>query len=484
MMVRAGERAASLGASAEAQRAFERAIELTDDPVRNGELYERAGMMAFNGARADEAASHFERATELFEANGASHPAARVSAHLAEIMWDRGRIENGLELMNRAFEVLSEDEPDADLAALAAQLGRFLFFAGQHDLALERSETALDLAEALMLPEVLSQAMNTKGTILSTHNRKTEALSLLNTALAVALENDRPSAALRAYYNLADIMSQHDRYQEGAELVRKGLELARRVGNRHWEWFFLGHAYSSFALGEWDEVLAAQAELPGEDWSQARLAFGTLLTSVVLVKLNRGLVDEAERYLSAFGELGTSADQQERAQHRFAEAAVLLARGDAARALAAAEEAFATRESNGIMFESVKEAFLVAIEAALALGEVVKAQELLAGVDALPPGRCPQFLRAHVSRFRARLGAEHAEDLFKGAAGLFRELALPFDLAVTQLEHGEWLVAQGRGDDAQFLLAESREIFERLAATPWIERVDAVPAGSPIELPV
>src|SRR5439155_21975262 len=56
MLVRAAERAASLAASAEAQRAYERAIELTDDPVAQAELHERAGSMAQIGARADEAA--------------------------------------------------------------------------------------------------------------------------------------------------------------------------------------------------------------------------------------------------------------------------------------------------------------------------------------------------------------------------------------------------------------------------------------------
>jgi hypothetical protein len=47
---------------------------------------------------------------------------------------------------------------------------------------------------------------------------------------------------------------------------------------------------------------------------------------------------------------------------------------------------------------------------------------------------------------------------------------LPFYLAVVQLEHGEWLMARGRPDDAQPLLAEARETFERLEATPWVER--------------
>jgi tetratricopeptide (TPR) repeat protein len=393
-------------------------------------------------------------------------------------MWDRGRLERGLESMNEAFEVLSQDDPDQDLAALAAQLGRFMFFSGQHDLALERIDTALDLAEALMLPEVLAQAMNTKGAILSSHGRKTEGVALLRTALAVALDDDRPSAALRAYYNLADCMSQADEYPEGGELVRNGLELARRVGNRYWEWSFLGHAYSFFSLGEWDEVVAAQRELPADDWSRARLAFGTVLTSVVLVKLNRGLLDDAERDVRAFDELGASADLQERAQHRFAEAAVLLARGDAAGALAAAEDALATQEMNAVSFESVKEAFLVAVEAALALGDLAKASALLTSVEALPPGRFPKFLEAHVMRFRARLGSEYPEELFAGAAALFREMALPFPVAVTELEHAEWLISLGRADEAHTMITRARDTFHRLEASPWIERADAAQSPS------
>jgi ribosomal protein L40E len=35
----------------------------------------------------------------------------------------------------------------------------------------------------------------------------------------------------------------------------------------------------------------------------------------------------------------------------------------------------------------------------------------------------------------------------------------------------EWLATQGRTGDVQPLLAEAREIFERLAAKPWLERL-------------
>ena len=68
---------------------------------------------------------------------------------------------------------------------------------------------------------------------------------------------------------------------------------------------------------------------------------------------------------------------------------------------------------------------------------------------------------------------------FKTAAGGFREYNFPFWLAVTELEHGEWLVRHDRAADAEPLFAEAQAIFERLEARPWLERaaeVDLEPA--------
>jgi class 3 adenylate cyclase/tetratricopeptide (TPR) repeat protein len=475
-LVRAGERAASLGADAEAQRAFERAADLAEDVLAEAELLERAGVMASIGARADDAAEHFEKAIDLFHASDASHPAARVSARLAEITWERGRIEEGLENMDRAFAVLSGEEPDADLAALAAQIGRFMFFAGEHDVGLERLDVALAVAEALSLPETLAQALNTKALVLFSRGRRTEGLALLRNALEVALEHGKPSAALRAYYNLADTQVQADRLEESAELAREGLELSRRVGNRYWEWSFLGFAYPLFARGDWDQVIAREDDLPVQDWTRVRIAFATLLTAIVPTRIHRGELDDARRFAGLFSELEASADLQEQAQVHFAEATLQLADGLYAEALQNALASFETRTSNGISFEAVKEAFVVAVEAALALDDVEQAEHLLGVVEALPPGHMPQFLHAHALRFGARLAArreepDRAERNYRTAVGLFRELGLTFYLAVTLLEQGEWLAAHHRPDEAVAHLAEARDIFERLQAVPWLDRL-------------
>jgi hypothetical protein len=100
-------------------------------------------------------------------------------------------------------------------------------------------------------------------------------------------------------------------------------------------------------------------------------------------------------------------------------------------------------------------------------------------VESIPPGRLPPLLRAQALRFRARLAAAdgervQAETSFKAAASAFREFGMPFWLAVVLTEHAEWLAADDHAGEAERLLAEAREIFTRLAATPWLERTAPV----------
>jgi tetratricopeptide (TPR) repeat protein len=179
VLVRAGERAASLAVAEGAQRYFELALELAEDPIGRATLEERAGQMAMFGSRADDAAGHFEAAIATLDTVGQTHASARVSARLGEVDFVQERLERGIERMERAFSLLAHEEPDADLATLAAQLGRLHLFSGAHDLASARLEFALRLAESLELPEQLSEAMNTKAVLLDFQSRDQEAMALV-----------------------------------------------------------------------------------------------------------------------------------------------------------------------------------------------------------------------------------------------------------------------------------------------------------------
>jgi len=296
-------------------------------------------------------------------------------------------------------------------------------------------------------------------------------------SLDVALEHEIPSAALRAYFNLADVGIQDDAYQEALDSVTKGLAVARRVGNRYWEWQFLGQVYPFAALGRWDEALDMVRALPARAVDESRPAANAFLGVVPFIHINRGDLDAAAASRAMFHGAEDSADLQERAADAVGAAALARAEGRYEEALASAKDAFAIRGMMGIGHEAVKDAFVEGVEAALDDGRLDDAEEMLTTVEELPPGRLPQYVEAQARRFRARIamqgegGAPSIEQGLKNAAGMFREMAVPFWMAVTQLEHAEWLIRQDRGGESKPYLDEAREIFEHLAAVPWLERV-------------
>src|SRR5207248_5877371 len=195
---RAGARASSLAATLEAQRYFEQAADLADDAPTQAAWLEQAGQMAWNGNRREDATSLFRRAIQLYEGQGLTHPAARVSARQGEIDWFLGDVGPAIERMERSFTVLVKEEQDPDLAVLAAQIARFQFFTGDLQTSLERVELALEIAETMWLPGVISDGLQTKANVLAARSRREESLALLERALKIAVENDYPIAAARA----------------------------------------------------------------------------------------------------------------------------------------------------------------------------------------------------------------------------------------------------------------------------------------------
>ena len=238
--------------------------------------------------------------------------------------------------------------------------------------------------------------------------------------------------------------------------------------------------YPLYALGRWDEALALAADVPDEAFVQTRFPFMCLLGPVVSIHLHRGDVEAAARLTALHPEIRDSDDLTERAAYVWAEALLLLASGDAAGALRAAETSWDMRVEVGISSEASKEAYVVAVDAALALGDNERAGRLIASVEEMEPGTRPQSMAAHAMRHRALLAAaageqDRAEQLFRRASALFRELAMPFPMAVTMLEHGEWLSAAGIAAEAAVLRAGAGEVFGSLEARPWLDRLDRAP---------
>ncbi|MDP9224119.1 MAG: AAA family ATPase [Actinomycetota bacterium] len=478
-LARAGRRAESLAAFSEAQRYYEQAAVLADGPVAEAESLEQAGHAAHRAGSLDRAEQHFAKAIELFDGEEQPHAAARVLAKLALVDWQTGRINQGAERMRASFEVLRHDEPDADLATLAHQLARLEFFMGDLQGAADHCGVALEAAERLWLPNILSHALNTKALILIRRGHREEGLALLKHALEIALENDVLDAAQRVYYNLGSILANRDRVDEGLSYLREGLALIRRSGRTSESSAAAMSAnmlYPLFRQGEWDEALALVEGMPDLNATGAdRMAAAPFIGLLPLILCRRGDVERARRIAEPFWDIYDAHDIQESASAALSRTVIGVAEKDLRSFRMGLEQLEPSWEVLGWDWEILIEGFVVAVEGALELDDAETLDFWLGRLDASDGPEVTSYLRAQRARFEGLLAARSsdrttAERSFKKAAGAFRELGSPFPLGQVLLEHGEFLEGRGEVNEAQPLIQEAHQIFTRLNAVPWIER--------------
>jgi predicted ATPase/class 3 adenylate cyclase len=476
-LCRAGERAASLAAIDDAQRAFESAATLVDDDLEHARLLERVGGLASSANRLHEAELHLRRALELCEKAGASHDAARVSAQLGLTVWQLGRLNEGIGLMETAFAVLSADEIDADVATLAAQLGRLHFFAGDNAAALERIEAALEVAEAQNIALLLATALNTKSLIL--RRRPHESRALLNEALRIALDHDLTFEALRAYNNLVIQLDESDESEQMRPIAEEALGLARRRGNRYWEMRLIPHVlWISRNDGDVDAGLALAEHLPSDRNEDASIIWTHCM--LARIALERADPDLARSWLALNPgpEDESTADKQVRQGALWTRAIEHECSGELDSALAATEETLAMVVDAG---GTLGMADLIRDGATLGvlLGAAERAASLARTISPLPPSAITRPIAAQLHRLQANAAAEAgdhdvAADEYGLALAAARNVGQPYWLAPVLVDYGRWLVDTGRRDDGAPLLDEARMLFERMGAIAWLERIDAV----------
>ena len=475
-LIVAGDRAASLAAPTEAERYIEQALALTDELEARAALLERAGALAWQARRPEQAEAHYHDAIAAFEEAGLTHSAARVSAALGEVDWaHRGLIDEAVERMEGAFEILCKEEHGADLATLAAELGRLHYFKGEIDLAAERVDFALKISEGLGLPEVTSQALNTKGLVATARARPEEGIALLAHALIVALANDRSAAALRAYYNLAELNYGRDRYAEAIELHGRALDLAARVGNELWQGLIReAMPYPLFMAGRWDEAMECAGDVSAWDWMGEMSGSMAVLPTICV---NRDIKGGLAKLVELSDQYEESTDMQ-RAGGRAAVMAVIDgAQGRYVESLEQAEAAMHYGLATGADSPTVRIAFATAVDAAFALGALDKVEDVLEQLAGLRRGEVWPSLGALGESATARLyaargEAEKAEQSFMRSIDLFRVIGMPYWLGTTLSTFAEFLTAIDRADRALPMIEEARGIFERLDARPWLKKLE------------
>ena len=456
-------------APAEAQRHYERALELWPQ-VADAE--ERCGLDHVELLRlAAEAAYHarnWERGVSLLDEALAQPGRVRVPLLVLRgtTLREWGRSDAAIATLRDAVAAVGPGDSGETRAlalnVLAATYGRV----GDMEQAEATVERALTAARGAGASLQEAQALATLGSVRAYWGRSPdEGLEALREARDIARRIGDQPLAVRVSINLSDVLTLQGRYAEAVEVAAAGRELTERTGMTRSLGVYLvaNEAEALLQLGRWDE---AEALLMGKGPAiaefEARLA------------LLRGRVDDAARAVqAAVRELGDRREPQERQAVAYVEAAVAHARGDAT-----AARAIVARELTG----DPAEALLRYEWPLIAIGLRVEADgtpdpervgALEARADALPAttphDRAQKALAAaEAARARAEPGAQE----WAAAVGAAREAGEPHTLAYALLRAAE------AGDKQTG--PEGAGLAERLGAAPLAalaRKVGAVPVG-------
>ena len=202
---------------------------------------------------------------------------------------------------------------------------------------------------------------------------------------------------------------------------------------------------------------------------------------LALIEALRGNVAAARDHLLGCRAWAGSDDVQHKTGYADAEAAILLAEGEYEAAHRAARRAIdaAVGGGLGIAHESLRAAFPVAVEAAVAADRLEEADAHWSSWRDTLVGEIPPFLRAQLTRGVALVAGARGEndgveeDLL-AAEREFGELGYPYWTARTQLDRAEWLARQGRLESRRGSPNEAAATFQQIGAAPMVARARAL----------
>jgi len=461
----AAERADTLGAHDQAVALLEQALIVTTDQDERVQTLRQIATAAEAGAAFGTAERYLEEAVAWYRSHDAPEGAATASAQLGRALISWGRVEPAIEHLEDALQAGTAS--DDATAELWAQLARARMLHNEPDLAILNADSALEAASKNDLVPVIADTLITKGTAMTGTVRFREGVALLRGAYALAVANGLVSTELRAINNLA-LGEYPDAPLASAALVRSGLDLARRIGDRGW-YVQLGRLMVdlSFGTGDWDGSLALLGDLeqgvvPDEiaiHWAEQRAQFAAV----------RGQPAEAQGLLTSVdGMLGRITNPFQRGYHLYVRSIAALAGGQ------------------------LDEAFDLALGSAAESRELMQRAAQLAGFIAVCKGDLPGLRRA--TELFDKLGAQGAEGgairktLGAGLAALegradeslasyrqalrtWRQLGLVWAEASCGLEMA--VLLDPAGPEVRATAESTREIFSRLGAKPFLARLDA-----------
>jgi class 3 adenylate cyclase/tetratricopeptide (TPR) repeat protein len=478
-LIAAADRAALLGATAEAAKYYAKALDLTTAPAETAYVTEQLGDAIQRGGNSAGALEHYARAHTIYESLGDDGSIARVAAAEGNALWLLGRIDDAVALMAPAYDATTHLGATTDRAELAAAIARCRTFQRDADEALRWCDEALTIAEHAGARPALVHALNQRANNLMKLARPVEALALLERSLDVVRSHPTDRIYTSTHNNLALYLSSRDP-KLALDVALEGLDYFRRRGERNGELYLATQTMSiRMRAGEWDAVEALGAELLAGPAGSSR---GDEIIRIPLrgLRMVRGDVEGLRALAVELPQLDLGGDDISMvrsmrdgmlayAEGRVEEAARLLRS-----ALVQTLDAFGPEDAIDLLPHPVS----MLLEA----GDVAGAEDVVGRLATWPVGARSPYLQAQLARQESLVAAARAQlandDGFVEAEGLLGDLEMPYLLAEVQVEHASWLLDVGRADEAPELLQPAIATLERLQALPLLTRARSIAAGS------
>ncbi len=467
----AADRAASLGSHEQALGYLVQAEGITTDPTQQAALWEAAGREADHAGLLDMARDYFERLVEVRRTGPDRSAAALAIAELGRVLLTAGRVGEALEFIRQAVGEFEPEEAPEGLAYLVAELARAYMRSGRDPEAIAAADRALPVAERHELFEPLAECLDTKGTSLTSIGRLQEGMALLRASLAISEAHGLVRSELRARQNLW--FSDIDDPIRAIEVIRPGLEKARRLGLREWTFdltLVISLACSRMGVA-WDWMDARLAELEDEGFASDidRMVHGVLRAFLSGMRSNP---DRQVEVLQAAREApGARDDQQTELNIATVMAWVHLAAGRPADAF---EQAALVLESDfGAAWKAWGAA--VGIPAAAWCADASRLDRCEASLDKAT-GRWATAMRVDIGAARAALAGDRPAALarYLDAFGRFRDLGTPMLLATSVISACRLV---GPLPELAPAIAEARDILLELRAAPLLGHLEAAIDG-------
>jgi class 3 adenylate cyclase/tetratricopeptide (TPR) repeat protein len=455
----AGDRAAALSSYAVAADFYRSALELWPEeaPDRPPLLFALGRAEYVNG---DASAARLHDSVDALLAGGFRELAGEAEAVGAEAAWYRGDRDEVERRLEHALELVESLPLSRAKAWITSQASRYAMLASDYDDAIEYATRAIEMTEALDLPDVRVHALNNLGAALGF--RDGSGFEELEASVALAEQINSPELA-RSLNNLGSLHYFAGHVVECRAFEQRAIEAGERFGLEGLVAFSRANVLGSYLrLGMLDDSLEGAEELLAEEPAAGVAASARLYRAWVRVARDdlAGALDDsafvlevarrAEEPQSVFPSLNTRAYVLDAAGEREEAHRLMIELLDAVHEV----------KGGGLPFGAPGDM----VDAQLRILGRKRALELLTGWRYDTP-----WLVA---------GRALVEEQFDRAAELYASTGSVPDVALVHLRAAQKLATAGRRADADGHLREALSFYRSARAKRFVREAEKLLAAS------